>query len=97
MTLRWMRTNLSLQKPWFTPKPIFTIRKINWCIPAFISTRYNGKINHAVLIGRVTKSNAYFYGHTNNRNAKSNDYGLVEYFNDAPKNKKGTMVVFYIV
>ena len=66
-------------------------------IPAFISTRYNGVINHAVLIGRVTKCNAYFYGHTNNRNAKSDDYGLVEYFNDAPKNKEGTMVVFYIV
>lgn len=66
-------------------------------IPAFISTKYNGTINHAVLIGRVTKNNAYFYGHTNNRNAESNEYGLAEYFNNAPQKKKGTMVVFYIV
>jgi len=66
-------------------------------IPAFVSAHYNGEIDHAILIGRVTKENAYYYGHTNNRNAKSNSYGLIEYFNNAPKKKSGKMVVFYIV
>lgn len=61
-----------------------------------MSTKYNGRLNHAVIVGRVTKSNAYYYAHTSNRDANSNDYGLIDYFNDAPKKKNGYIAVFYI-
>ena len=62
----------------------------------FMSTSYNGKLSHVVIVGRVTKNNAYYYAHTSNRNAASNSYGLVEYFNDAPKGKSGYIAYFAI-
>ena len=41
--------------------------------PAFFS-RYGRRenINHAVLIGKVTKNDVYYYAHSSNRNAESN-------------------------
>ena len=36
-------------------------------------TEYNGWISHAVIIGRVTSNNAYYYAHTASRNAVKTD------------------------
>ncbi len=63
---------------------------------AFISTGYNGSVSHAILIGRITKNNIYYYAHTSSRDARKNGNGLVEYFDKAPKNKKGTVIIFNI-
>ena len=60
---------------------------------AFLSTRYNGELTHAVLIGKVTKKNAYYFGHTSNRNGFTKKYGLVEYFDDIPFYRNKPLVV----
>lgn len=60
---------------------------------AFLSTRYNGELTHAVLIGKVTKKNAYYFGHTSNRNGFTQKYGLVEYFNDISWYRNNPLVV----
>ena len=60
---------------------------------AFLSSRYNGELTHAVLIGRVTNKNAYFFGHTSDRNGYSDKYGLVNYFNDIPWYRNNPLVV----
>jgi RHS repeat-associated protein len=72
------------------------INSINPGAVAFMSTDYNGKLSHAVLIGRVTKNNIYFYAHTNNRDARKNDYGFAEYFKDKPKNKTALIAIIYL-
>ena len=63
---------------------------------AFMSTNYNGKLTHSVLIGRVTKNNVYYYAHTSSRDARKNDYGFAEYFRDKPKNKTALIVIIYL-
>ena len=63
---------------------------------AFMSTDYNGKLSHSVLIGRITKNNVYFYACTNPRDARTNKYGFAEYFRDKPKNKTALIAIFYL-
>jgi len=53
-----------------------------------MSTEHDGVLSHAVLIGRVTATDVFFYGHSNNRTAQSNEYGFGQYFKDTPA--KGT-------
>lgn len=61
---------------------------------AFMSTEYDGNVTHAVLIGRVTSKNVYYYAHSSNRDANKNQYGFAEYFNE--NGGRGLIAILYI-